>query len=76
MKVYEKLANYLKVNGIKQSCVAKQTGIPENTLSMIINGKLKLDAEKLRDIIIALNIDPSILITPVKNSSNEKSDTE
>ena len=43
---------------------------------MIINGKLKLDAEKLRDIIIALNIDPSILITPVKNPSNEKSDTE
>lgn len=76
MKVYEKLANYLKINGIKQSYVAKQTGIPENTLSMIINGKLKLDAEKLRDIIIALNIDPSILITPVKNSSNETSDTK
>ena len=54
MKVYEKLANYLKVNGIKQSYVAKQTGIPENTLSMIINGKLKLDAEKLRDLIIAI----------------------
>ena len=51
MKVYERLANYIKENGIKQSYVAEKSGIPENTLSMILNGKSRLDADKLEDII-------------------------
>lgn len=75
MKVYERLANYIKENGIKQSYVAEKSKIPENTLSMILNGKSRLDADKLEDIINALNIDPSIIIVPIKNSTTEISNT-
>lgn len=76
MKVYERLANYIKENGIKQSYVAEKSGIPENTLSMILNGKIRLDADKLKDIIIALNIEPSIIILPIKKTPNEISNTK
>lgn len=75
MKVYERLANYIKENGIKQSYVAEKSKIPENTLSMILNGKSRLDADKLEDIINALNIDPNIIIVPIKNSTTEISNT-
>ncbi len=75
MKVYERLENYIKENGIKQSYVAEKSGIPKNTLSMILNGKSRLDADKLEDIIIALNIEPSLIILPIKKSTTETSDT-
>ena len=72
MKIYERLNKYLKDNGIKQSFVSEKSGIPENTLSMILNGKIKLDADRLEDILLALNISANeIYRTPV----NEISDT-
>ena len=72
MKIYERLNKYLKDNGIKQSFVSEKSGIPENTLSMILNGKIKLDADRLEDILLALNISENeIYKTPV----NEISDT-
>ena len=72
MKIYERLNKYLKDNGIKQSFVSEKSGIPENTLSMILNGKIKLDADRLEDILLALNISANeIYTTPV----NEISDT-
>lgn len=72
MKIYERLNKYLKDNGIKQSFVSEKSGIPENTLSMILNGKIKLDADRLEDILLALNISANeIYKTPV----NEISDT-
>ena len=72
MRVYEILNNYIKDNGIKQSYIAEKTGIPENTLSMILNGKVKLDADKLVLIVRVLNIDPNIII---QATLNEISDT-
>lgn len=42
---------------------------------MILNGKSRLDADKLEDIIIALNIEPSLIILPIKKSTTETSDT-
>lgn len=75
MKVYERLANYIRENGIKQSYVAEKSGIPENALSMILNGKSRLDADKLENIILALNIEPNLIILPIKKSSFETSDT-
>ena len=72
MKIYERLNKYLKDNGIKQSFVSEKSGIPENSLSMILNGKIKLDADRLEDILLALNISANeIYKTPV----NEISDT-
>lgn len=67
MRVYEILNNYIKDNGIKQSYIAEKTGIPENTLSMILNGKVKLDADKLVLIVRVLNIDPNIIIQATPN---------
>ena len=75
MKVYERLANYIRETGIKQSYVAEKSGIPENTLSMILHGTCRLDAYKVEDIIIALNIEPSLIILPIKKSTTETSDT-
>lgn len=75
MKVYERLNKYIKDNGIKQSYISEKSKIPENTLSMILNGKLRLDADKLQDIITALNIDPNIIIYASNNSTSEISNT-
>lgn len=75
MRVYERLSNYIKDNGIKQSYISEKTGIPENTLSMILNGKSRLDADKLEDILIALNIEPSVIIYSNKKSTTEISNT-
>lgn len=64
MKVYERVNKYLKENGIKQNFLSEKTGIPENTLSMILNGKIKLDADKFVEIITALGVDPNEFIYP------------
>ena len=76
MKVYERLNKYIKENGIKQSYISEKSKIPENTLSMILNGKLRLDADKLQDIITTLNIDPNIIIYAPNNSTSEISNTD
>lgn len=75
VKVYERLNKYIKDNGIKQSYISEKANIPENTLSMILNGKSRLDADKLQDIITALNIEPNIIIYPSSNSTIEISNT-
>ena len=51
------------------------TGIPENTLSMVLNGKIKLDADKFVDIIKALNLDPNEFIYAESTPPTETSDT-
>lgn len=76
MKVYERLTSYIKKNGIKQSYIAKKSGIPESTLSMILNGKSRLDADKLENIIAVLNIEPNLIILPIKKSTIETSGTD
>lgn len=75
MKVYERLNKYIKDNGIKQSYISEKANIPENTLSMILNGKCRLDADKLEDIIVALNIEPGVIIYPESKSTTETSNT-
>lgn len=62
MKVYEKLSNYIENNGIKQKFISEKTGIPENVLSTILNGKRKLDVEEFVDIVLALNLDANYFI--------------
>ena len=62
MKVYQKVANYIVENGIKQKFISDKTGIPENTLSMILNGKRKMDADEFIEIILALGVDANYFI--------------
>lgn len=75
MKVYERVNKYLKDNGIKQNFLSEKTGIPENTLSMILNGKIKMDADKFVDIIKALGLDPNEFIYSENTSTTETSNT-
>lgn len=62
MKVYQKVALYISKNGIKQKFISDKTGIPENVLSMILNGKRKMDADEFVEIVIALNVDANKFI--------------
>lgn len=75
MKVYERLNKYIKDNGIKQTFIAEKTGIPENTLSMILTGKTKLDADRLEIILLALDLDANLIIVPIKQTTTEISNT-
>lgn len=72
MKIFERLNKYIKDNGIKQSFISEKTDIPVNTLSMILNGKVKLDADRLEDILIALNLNANEIF---KKTTPEISDT-
>lgn len=71
MKVYQKVALYIAENGIKQKFISDKTGIPENILSMILNGKRKMDADEFVEIIIALNVDANCFISKEEIESEE-----
>lgn len=62
MKVYQKVAKYIAENGIKQKYISDKTGIAENVLSMMLNGKRKMDADEFIEIVLALNVDANCFI--------------
>lgn len=66
MKIYQKISDYINKNGIKQKFISDKTGIPENTLSMILNGKRKMDADEFVEIILSLGVDANYFISPKK----------
>jgi plasmid maintenance system antidote protein VapI len=69
MKIYQKISLYINENGIKQRFISDKTGIPENILSMILNGKRKMDADEFVEIILALGVDANFFIN-VSNKEN------
>lgn len=62
MKIYQKISKYIVDNGIKQKFIAEKTGIPENVLSMMLNGKRRIEADEFIEIILALNVDANFFI--------------
>lgn len=62
MKVYQKINQYISENGIKQKYISEKCGIAENVLSMILNGKRKLDADEFVEIILVLGVEPNYFI--------------
>lgn len=58
----EKIAAYLKGNGIKQNFIAKKIGVKENTLSSILKGQTKLSIERLELICGVLEKEPNDFI--------------
>ena len=62
MKVHEIIKKYIEEKGIKQNYICEKTGIAENTLSIILNGKRKLSADEFELIIKALEIDPNEIL--------------
>ena len=67
MKIYQKLSKYIDENGIKQKYISDKTGIPENILSMILNGNRKINADEFVEILIALNLDANYFIHSFEN---------
>ena len=68
MKVYEKISKYIENHGIKQTYISDKTGIPNNKLSAILNGKRKFEVEEFILILGALNIDANTIV----NSNEEE----
>lgn len=67
MKIYQKLNDYISSNGIKQKFISEKTGISENILSMILNGKRKIDADEFVEIVLALGLKPNYFIKQKEN---------
>ncbi len=62
MKTYEKVNNYLLEKGIKQKFISEKTGIAENILSAMLNGKRKMYADEFIKIIEVLGVDANFFI--------------
>ena len=62
MKVYQKISKYIADNGIKQSFISEKTGIQPSKLSMILNGKIRLEADDFVEIILVLGVDANYFI--------------
>lgn len=62
MKVYEKINAYLTANGINPAALSNSTGISQNRLVALLNGKEILCAGDLKTICLALNVSPETFI--------------
>lgn len=62
MKVNEKINAYLTANGINPATLSNSTGIPQNRLGALLNGKEVLCAGDLKTICLALNVSPETFI--------------
>jgi DNA-binding Xre family transcriptional regulator len=62
MRVYQKVREYIVLNGYEQVVVARKAGIPKATFNAIMNGKRTLYADDLSAICIALNVSPEMFI--------------
>ena len=62
MLIYQKVRAYMDEHGIKQTVIARKTGIRMVTLNAILNGKRTMYAENLRSICYALNVSPELFI--------------
>lgn len=60
--VYQNVRAYLDDNGIKQTVLARKTGIRMVTLNAILNGKRTMYADDLRAICNALRVSPEVFI--------------
>lgn len=56
MKANEALKTYAESNGIKQSFISEQSGIPESAVSRMLNGNIRLTADNFILICRALGV--------------------
>ena len=62
MTVNEKIKKYLEEHGITQTFIEKKTGLSQDKVSKLLNGKRKVSAEELGLIASALNVDANIFL--------------
>lgn len=60
MNINEKLNEYLKKRGMKQAYVVEKTGMNADTISKILKGRRRIQADEFLLICSALDIDPNI----------------
>jgi Predicted transcription regulator containing HTH domain len=61
MELYKVIGKHMNDNGIKQSFVAQETGLTQDRVSSVLNGKRKLSADEF--VLIcrkAFKVNPSI----------------
>lgn len=56
--VAENIGEYLKENGIKQTWLSEQIGVPNTTFNGILNGRTELKADMFIRICKVLNVSP------------------
>ena len=59
MVVQSRVAQYVKEAGIKQSFISEKTGLSENVISLIFNGKRKMSADEFAKICKAISKAPN-----------------
>ncbi len=62
MVVQQRLAEYVRNNGIKQTFLVEKTGIKQVKMSNLLNSKVELTADDFERICVALNVDPAKFI--------------
>ena len=58
-----KLKRYIEQSGIKQKIISEKTGIPEPTLSLILNGKRKCEVGEYASICNILGVEFQYFVT-------------
>ena len=62
MGLNENIKKYISEHGITQKFLSESTGIAQEKMSNIINGKRKVTGEELLKIARALNVDANIFL--------------
>lgn len=62
MELNENIKKYIDANGIKQKILVEKTGISQEKISNIMNGKRKITGEELLLIARALNVNANIFL--------------
>lgn len=62
MEVQSRISAYLEKMGISQRSVCKKTGIREDSMSKMLNGKRKMTADEFEKICLALEKSPNDFI--------------
>ena len=61
---FNEIRDYFKNNGIKQKVIAERSGIGEAKLSLILQGKRKLEAGEYAGLCSALNVPMNTFVKP------------
>lgn len=72
MCVGQRIKNYLDSNGITQTFVAEQSGIPIQKLNLSLNGNRKLEVSEYERICGALSVGVDKFLEPRKFKEEEK----
>ena len=62
MRVFEKIRTYIEDNNISYIAISKKTGISEDNINAIFDGKRTLYADELKKICLALDISPEYFL--------------